>query len=463
MKRILIAGTKSGCGKTTMTLALLAALKKWGVPVASFKCGPDYIDPMFHRAVLGVETRNLDPFFSSPEELRAQLRKAEAKIAEKYGSSEDGILLVEGVMGYYDGLGRTSECSTYSVAAATGTPVVLVVEAGGMSASVGAVLQGFRNYKADSGIKGVIFNGVSEKMQPFLKAIAEENGLRCLGCMPHEKEVTIGSRHLGLVTAQEISELQRKVDMLAEMAERCLDLELLWELAEEAPMTEGEEKQKEAGTVKAESGPVIGIARDAAFCFQYPENLEILEKLGCRLRFFSPLKEQALPEGISGLWLPGGYPELYLQELEQNEAMRTAVRAAVEGGMPTIAECGGFLYLHESAAGHQLAGVLAGQVFETKRLQRFGYTYLTARKDNLLGKAGEMLRTHEFHYWDSPDIGEDYEAVKAGSGRRNFCVHATETLWAGFPHLYLPANPGAAEAFVRKAEEYACRTSSLQH
>ncbi|MCD7859730.1 MAG: AAA family ATPase, partial [Firmicutes bacterium] len=224
MKRILIAGTGSGCGKTTVTLALLAALETQGRCVAACKCGPDYIDPMFHRAVLGIPGRNLDPFFSTGEQLREQLRGVCADVA-----------LLEGVMGYYDGLGGSTSCSSYTVAAATETPVVLVVNARGMSASVGALLRGFRAYRESSGIVGVIFNRVSRAMCPTLTALAREEGLACIGCLPDTPQIAVESRHLGLVTAQELPELRAKIDALGAMAHEFLDCELLLSLAADAP------------------------------------------------------------------------------------------------------------------------------------------------------------------------------------------------------------------------------------
>lgn len=440
MKRILIAGTNSGCGKTTVTLAILAALKKRGLQVASCKCGPDYIDPMFHRAVLGVSTRNLDPYFLEADQLRAALGQEDAEVA-----------IIEGVMGYYDGLGTSSECSTYSVARATDTPTILVVNARGMSASLGALLQGFSFFREPSQIVGVIFNGVSEKMLPTLSKIAEGCGLKAIGCFPRNEAVTLGSRHLGLVTAQELPELQNQLEILGEMAEANLDLDLLLALC------------AEGGGAPAPRIPKahlrVAVAWDAAFCFVYEENLKLLQQLGCEIVPFSPLADAVLPENIQGLYLPGGYPELHLPVLEANLSMRQSIRQAIRGGLPTLAECGGFMYLHTSVGDHPMVGVIPGQAYQTKRLQRFGYVALTAQGENLLCGAGDTIRAHEFHYWDSTDCGSDVLAQKASTGKTYPCIHATPTLWAGFPHLYFPANPAFARSFVKKAEEYLCHIS----
>ena len=436
--RTLIAGTNSGCGKTTVTCALLRALKNRGLQVQSFKCGPDYIDPMFHREVIGVPARNLDPFFSTPEQLRRQL-----------GGARDRLSVLEGVMGYYDGIGVDGRASTWEVARATETPVILVVNVRGMYTSAGAVLRGFRDFRPDSGIRGVIFNHASPMLYGDLKRIAEQEGLLPLGYLPRAEEATIGSRHLGLITAGEIADLQQRLNTLGELAEKCLDIDGILALAGSgAPLPTPEEIRPVV------SGARIAVARDRAFCFLYEENLRLLEKLGCEPVYFSPLTDRHLPENIGGLYLPGGYPELYLKELSANP-IRHEICRAIEGELPTVAECGGFLYLHDTLDGAAMAGVIHAPAFRTEKLQRFGYVNLTAERDNLLCRAGESIRAHEFHYYDSDDNGDGFTAAKP-SGKRSWrCVHAGETLYAGFPHLYFPANPAFAENFVRKAAAYA--------
>ena len=434
--RILIAGTSSGCGKTTVTCALLRALKNRGLAVQSFKCGPDYIDPMFHREVIGVPARNLDPFFSAPDQLRRQL-----------GGAWDKLSVLEGVMGYYDGIGPEGACSTYEVARSTSTPVILVVNVRGMYTSAGAILRGFRDFRPHSGVEGVIFNNASAMLYGDLKEIAAQAGLRPLGYLPRTEEATIGSRHLGLVTAGEIADLQQRLDKLGLLAENCLDLDGILSLAgSRAPLPRPEPVRPVVQGVR------VAVARDRAFCFLYEENLRLLEGLGCRLVYFSPLAGERLPDHIGGLYLPGGYPELYLEELSQN-GTGAEIRRAIEGGMPTVAECGGFLYLHDTLDGAYMAGVIHAPAFRTEKLQRFGYVTLTAGRDNLLCRAGESIRAHEFHYYDSADNGADFTASKP-SGRSGPCVHAGRTLYAGFPHLFFPSNPAFAENFVRKAARY---------
>lgn len=432
--RILLAGTHSGCGKTTVTLALLAALKQRGLPLAAFKCGPDYIDPMFHREVLGVPSQNLDPYFSTGPQLRAQLAQAE------------GAAVAEGVMGYYDGIGIHGDASTFHVADQTDTPVILVLNTRGMYTSAGAVLKGFCTFRSRHHIRGVIFNGVTAMVYRGLQEIAREAGLTPLGYLPQSPELAIESRHLGLVTAGELADLRQKLTRLGELAEECFDLDAIVSLAAEAPALPA-----------VESAPLppirarIAVARDEAFCFLYEENLAMLKSLGCERCFFSPLHDDTLPEDIGGLYLPGGYPELYSEALSQNSAMRRAVNQAVTGGLPTIAECGGFLYLHQTLDGFPMAGVIPAEARRTDRLQRFGYLQLTAQKDSLLCAKGDTFRAHEFHYCSSSDDGADFWAEKPSGAKRYLCGHLTDTMYAGFPHLYFPAHPALARRFVEKA------------
>lgn len=437
--RILIAGSNSGCGKTTVTLAILAALRARGIPLSSFKCGPDYIDPMFHRTVLGLASYNLDPFFSSGQQLRLRL-----------GGASNTFSVIEGVMGYYDGVGPAGEFSTHTVAAETQTPVVFVVNVKGMHTSVGAVLRGFCSYRPNSCIKGVIFNGASAMLYPTLKELALTEGLQPLGYLPTDQSVSVGSRHLGLVTAGEIEDLQQRLNRLGQLAEQSLALDEI--LALGALATALPHPDKAASSAPNVS---IAVARDEAFCFLYEENLDLLRKLGCELCFFSPLQDRSLPAGVGGLYLPGGYPELYTDRLSQNNSMLSSVKEAIDSGMPTIAECGGFLYLHHTLDGAHLAGTLDCAAYKTEKLQRFGYVTLTANGDNLLCRKGERIRGHEFHYYDSSDCGRGFTAAKPRSEKSWPCAHISSSLYAGFPHLYFPSNPQFAENFAQKAAQYA--------
>ncbi|MEG1524589.1 MAG: cobyrinate a,c-diamide synthase [Clostridia bacterium] len=435
--RFILAGTNSGCGKTTVMVAVLSALVRRGLDVSSFKCGPDYIDPMFHRSVLGVTAHNLDPFFCGRDTLLQMLNTHAGR----------DISLVEGVMGYYDGIGAGGQYSTCEVAQSTGTPAVLVLNARGMSTSAGAILEGFIRYRPDNGLRGVIFNNISTGTYPMLAKIAEHAGVQAYGYLPKRAELSFESRHLGLVTAGELNDLKNKVENLGVLAEKYIDLDGLLVLAGTASHIETAPFARWRGEPRAR----IAVAKDAAFCFLYRENLELLESLGCQLIYFSPCSDAALPERTQGLYLPGGYPELHAAALSGNTTMRTSIRTAVLGGLPTIAECGGFLYLHAHLDGVPMVDAIAADAYRTERLQRFGYVTLVAQHNNLLGRAGENIRGHEFHYWDSTDCGDGFSARKAGNGTTYACVHATPSLYAGFPHLYLPSNPVFAKNFVEKA------------
>jgi cobyrinic acid a,c-diamide synthase len=440
MNRLLIAGTGSGCGKTTVTLAVLAALQMRGMDVSSFKCGPDYIDPMFHRRVMGVSSHNLDPFFCDEEMLQ--------RIFMTHAGGE--LSVIEGVMGYYDGIGPSGRASTYDVAHLLETPVVLVMNARGMAASAGAVLNGFLRYHENSRIRGVIFNGLSEPLYPMMAEIAHDAGVLPCGFLPRREDLLFENRHLGLVMAGEIKDIGEKIHALGLLAEAHIDIDRLIALAKDVPEIQGDALPVWSGAPRVR----IAVSCDQAFCFLYRENIEQLEALGCEIVSFSPLADTHLPDEIGGLYLCGGYPELYVAELSRNSSMCRSVQAQIAAGLPTIAECGGFLYLHEELNGARMAGVIRGSAFETERLQRFGYITLKAERDNLLCARGQSIRAHEFHYYDSDNCGDSFTASKASRPARYSCVHASDSLYAGFPHLYFPANPAFAESFVRKAIEY---------
>jgi cobyrinic acid a,c-diamide synthase len=444
MSRIMLAGTNSGCGKTTVTCAILAALKNRGAGPTAFKCGPDYIDPMFHRAVAGVAAYNLDPFFLDGGGLRSHL-----------AAHAGGISVIEGAMGFYDGIAATSEASAYSVALKTQTPVVLVVRAKGSGASLGALLEGFWRHEPDNRIMGVIFNEANEGRRADLAKIAGAAGVQMLGTMPCKPEWAMPSRHLGLLTVDEIAGLKGILAELGRQAEDSIDIDGLLALACRGgvlPPANGLRFSTGGKTPPLQ----VAIAKDEAFCFMYGENLELLRELGCEPVFFSPMRDKALPPDISGLYLGGGYPELYAEALAENGSMRESVKYAIDGGLPTVAEGGGFLYLHG-------CGVIEGKTRKTERLRRFGYITLTANRDNLLCKAGESIRAHEFHYCESESPGEAFTAKKAGRELSYSCIHATETLYAGFPQLYFPANPTFAQQFVERMTQHEAKRSAVPH
>ncbi|TCL42298.1 cobyrinate a,c-diamide synthase [Harryflintia acetispora] len=429
--RLMLAAPRSGSGKTTITCALLGALHMRGGRVASFKCGPDYIDPMFHRSALGVPSFNLDPFLLEPPELRRTLASH---------GEEDGVSVLEGAMGYYDGIAMTTEASGYELAGRLGVPVVLVIDCKGAAASVPAQIRGFLCHRADSNIRGVLLNRLPERLYPGMKALIErELPLRVCGYLPELPECSFESRHLGLIPAQELHDLGARLERLAQQAARSFELEALLALAKGAPALEA------PALAAAPSGGVpvqIALARDEAFCFYYEEALQRLQGLGARLVPFSPLHDERLPDHIDGLLLGGGYPELYAHELSENRPLLGQLRALVRGGLPTIAECGGFMLLQESLEGtdgnrYPMAGALPGECRRQQRLCRFGYARYTALSDGLLCGRGESLPIHSFHYWDSTAPGDGFLAQKPGRDGSWREGVMTGSLYAGFGHLHL--------------------------
>lgn len=445
MIQFLLAAPRSGSGKTTMTCALLMALKRRGCAPCAFKSGPDYIDPMFHRAVLGVESRNLDLFFSAPETVRTLYAR---------GAAGHGAAVCEGAMGFYDGLGGVSDrASAWHLADTLGLPVLLVVEPKGQSLTLAAELKGLVNFRTPSHIAGILLNNCTARMHALLAPmLEEETGLPVLGFLPKLPEAVIGSRHLGLYTAAEVENLQQKLALLADAAEEHIDWPRLLALCEKEPP---------ALPVQPETPPArvrIAVAQDEAFCFTYAETLEAFRDAGAEVVFFSPLRDTALPENIGGLYLPGGYPELHAKELSENTSLLREIKQKIESGLPTAAECGGFLYLGQSltdAEGQSwpMAGVLPGEAKDAGRLVRFGYAALSADSDSLLFRAGESFPIHEFHHWDSTANGTALAAKKPVGGAEWRCGFVNEHFYAGFPHLYWAGTP-LPQRFAAAAENY---------
>ena len=442
--RVMIAGTGSGCGKTTVSCGILRALINRNIEAAAFKCGPDYIDPMFHTEIIGTKSRNLDAFLCGENAVKYLFAK---------NSEMTQVSVVEGVMGFYDGLGDDESYSSHAISKLTGTPVVLVVNGKGMSLSIAAMIKGYADFMPNN-IKGIIINAVSPAIYPMYKRMIEEHThLKVLGFLPKLPEAMLESRHLGLVTASEIENLQQKLSLLADNVEKYIDIDGLMELAESAlPM------EYESIDVNEKYSCNIAVAKDLAFCFYYQDSLELLEKMGAKLLFFSPLHDKGLPQNISGLILGGGYPELYAKELSQNKSMLMDIKRAVNEGIPTYAECGGFMYLQQAiidANGNSnpMVGALEGYSTLQNKLSRFGYTTLTAKEDNLFCLRGESINAHEFHYSDSDNNGCSFEGVKPNWGKKCDCIFATDTLIAGYPHMHFYGNIDFAKKFVQKCNE----------
>jgi len=448
--RIMIAAPKSGSGKTTITCALLQALKETGQSVVSYKCGPDYIDPMFHQKVIDVPAKNLDTFFTDEETTRRLFLK---------NRKESEFAVLEGVMGLYDGLGGVrEEGSSYHLAAVTKTPIILIVDTKGMGRSVIPMISGFLTYDKEKLIKGVILNRMSKAYYETIKPLIEkELPIKVLGFFPDNKEIHMGSRHLGLLMPDEICDIKEQLQKLSDQLQKTVLLESILQIAEQAEEINCEERLPNVAE-DAAIRPVIAVAKDEAFCFYYEDNLQLLKEYGAEIRYFSPLYDSGLPEGCSGVLLGGGYPELYADKLSQNRDMICAIKDAAENHMPIVAECGGFMYLHSTIMDqeerpHIMIGIVPARCYNTGKLVRFGYIELEGTKDSFLPK-GERIRGHEFHYYDSEENGSDCWAVKPVTGKRYPCFIENENLFAGFPHLYYASNSAFAENFVKKARKY---------
>lgn len=439
--RLLLAAPGSGSGKTMLTMGLLAAFVRRGVRPFAFKCGPDYIDPMFHTRVLGMPAKNLDGYFTDEQTTRMLF-------GESCSERACDLALIEGVMGYYDGAGLSTEKgSSFELAQTLSAPVVLVVDAQGMGQSVLALLEGFLRHKTDSRIKGVIFNRMSAGAYEAVAGKVRGLGVEPFGYVPKLSGMELKSRHLGLVTPEELSDLKGYADALAQAVERTVDLDGLLGLARDVRPLVWEKK-----ALPRLSEPLrISVARDEAFCFLYEDNLRYLREIGAELMFFSPLRDERLPEGTDALLFPGGYPELYAKRLSGNTRMLDAVRGALAAGAYVLAECGGFLYLTKELLDlkgntYPMVGWLSARAFWTEKLQRFGYVELSPKA------GGQAVRGHEFHYYDTTDNGEDFTAKKPYRDVSWACMHASLRGLAGFPHLYYYSSPDflseRLEAFI---------------
>lgn len=431
MRRILIAGTGSGCGKTTASLLLMALLRESGLRVAPYKVGPDYIDPGFHSAVCGRPSHNLDTFLMERDDTLSLL-DADADVA-----------VIEGVMGYYDGLDvRTLRCSTWELARLTRTPVLLVVDASGGAASVAAQVKGFKTLREDSGLAGVLVNRVSGAghFAQVSEAVRRYTGLPCVGYIPKNTRLDFPSRHLGLIPAEETPDAVQRIRQAAGMLRETVDVPLLLKLMQQAPELPHERRRIE----RPDQPFRLAVARDEAFSFYYQANLDVLERMGMELTYFSPLRDAALPVGIDGLYLGGGFPEVFAQALSGNQGMRESIRAALEDGLPCYAECGGLLYLSQDIDGVPMVGFLPARCRMTERLQRFGYVQVEDR-------TGLCFPAHEFHHaMAEPLEGARmaYTVRKASAPQKGWaCGFERKRTLAAFAHAHFLSHPELVRRF----------------
>ena len=447
--KVVISGTQSGSGKTLISLAIMAALTRRGLNVQPFKCGPDFIDPGLHKAVTGNSSKNLDGW------MLGQAACIEIFNTAMYpdDKAQPDIAVIEGVMGLYDGAsGKSDAGSTAQIAKWLDAPVLLVIDGRSMARSFAAIAHGFTTLDPDIAFAGCIANKVgsenhksliSEAMQTYCPEIS------LAGCMPRNENLTIPSRHLGLVTAEEGVLSFQRINLLAQWAEESLDLdELLYSLPQHSA----------SAPHKTIPHPVIrlGVAQDNAFCFCYPDNLRLLEQAGAELVPFSPLDDAKLPENLDGLYLPGGYPELYAERLSLNASMRSDIATFSNKGKPVYAECGGFMYLSQSittkGSTYPMCGVFSTQCTMDKRFRALGYRQVTTTADTILGGKGTIARGHEFHY-SFTDAPSEYNSIYTVTDRKNQQTDTagfyTKNTLGSYVHLHFASQPELAKALIQ--------------
>jgi cobyrinic acid a,c-diamide synthase len=454
-KGIVIAGTKSGAGKTTVTLSLLAALKRRGLTVAPFKAGPDFIDPGHHSAIAGCVSRNLDGWMLS----RSYNRNCFARHA---GGAD--LAAVEGVMGLFDGCSGGDEAgSTAQMAKWLGLPVLLVVDAASMARSAAALVQGFEHFDPALTFAGVLFNNLGSRGHfTYLKeAMQAYTGIPCLGGICREDAVKMPERHLGLVTAQDQPWSAPRIDALARWIETQLDLDDVLERLPEVSLDAAAENEN----LKSDQIPVrIGVARDEAFCFYYQDNLDLLIRAGAQLVPFSPLNDPCLPDAVTGLYLGGGYPELHAARLAENRTLRVAIYRASRDGMPIYGECGGFMYLcrelvDQEANIHAMAGCFPFRTRAHSTLKTLGYREISLNQNCSIGSEGTIARGHEFHYSDIECASDGGTTTHYrisgrqgnGMGREGYGVNRT---LGSYVHLHFGSRPEIASNFVESCRRY---------
>lgn len=458
MSRVLLTAISSGSGKTAITCGLLSELSSRGLKVQAYKCGPDYIDPMFHKKVLGIPSENLDLFFSDTSYIKDIINR----------NSYADISVIEGAMGIYDGIiGEGYKGSAYDLAVRTNTPVILIVDAHGIGNTLVSIIKGILSDDEHKLIKGIIFNRISDNFYLQIKdTVEKETKVKVLGYVGKLKDISIDSRHLGLKLPSEIDEIENQIGIIRKEISDKVDVEAVLAIADSVKeevvnIIDNEnidEENVDLESINDTDRLRLAVAYDEAFCFYYEDNFRVLRDAKVDLVFFSPIHDEKLPDNISGILIGGGYPELKLRELEENEKMRQSIKSAIDSGIPILAECGGFMYLHDCIEYedkcYKMVGAVNGKCYNTGKLCRFGYVDLSVSSYKIKG--------HEFHYFDSTNNGTAGIAEKPGNKKQwqfghfinNNKIENKNVGLLGFPHLYYGSCKRFIDDFVFAMNDY---------
>lgn len=455
MKGVLITAPAKGVGKSLVSCGLIE-LWNQSYNTVGFKCGPNYLDCAFQENLLGVPSANLDSFFLQEEQLRELW---------KLKTVGQDMAVLEGAGGYYDGIGgNTTKASAFDLSSILHIPSIMVIDMlQGTSISLAAVVKGFLNLRENSNIEGIILNRISKHHYAAIKEVLEkELEVPVLGYLPNIADITFSSRWDGMIKPEEEKDWREQIHLVSLVLKENLDMEKLFGIMEKYEAERSWESTpleiEKLGLEKEEKldGPVIAVAKDQAFCYLYEENLEVLKRMGAKLKFFSPLKDKKIPSDAQGLYLCGGYPEYHGAALSGNTSMRNSILKAIRNKMPTIAECGGFLYLHENLECddgkiYPMVGAIHCNAYKGHALQHRGYLHMTAQRDTLILKKQETIPVHELHEYKSELVGKDYEVKRVSKKGQWTDGHGGESLYAGFHHLYFMAYPQVARAFLEKS------------
>lgn len=454
MKRLLFAATTSGTGKTTICCGIMRALKNRNIKVQPYKVGPDYIDIEYHALASGIKSRNLDEFMLPSEEIKYLFAK---------NAENKDINIVEGVMGLYDGLSdRYDFCSSASMAKLLDIPTILIIDGKAMAGSAGALVLGFKNLDKDVKIAGVIANNVSSDshFNIIKNAVEKYAGVKVIGRIPKDEKFSLSSRHLGLTPSVEVEDLDKKMDYIASVVEKYIDLDQLLEIANSESIQYDKNRRE---SIKNITNVKLALAYDKAFNFYYQDSLDLLEEMGVELVKFSPIKDKKIPENVQGIFLGGGFPEVFAKEISENKELLQDIKQKSLNNMPIYAECGGLMYLGkelESTDGnfYEMSGILDGKSIMSKRLQRFGYCTGTAQDQTTITNIGEEVNGHEFHYsdfiTDENTIYTMQKTLSDGSLKKWNGGYRKNNTFGTYLHTHFAGNYKIALNFIKNMEEY---------